>query len=78
MIDSMLRRGNRAGACEMCQKRTATRKARFFAHFLQSEPTPLVIEEHIARMEFEKRVCDECAAQLESMKNVSDLNLETL
>jgi len=37
-----------------------------------------MIEEHVAKMEFEKRVCDDCAKQLQSMKNVSDLSLDSL
>jgi|GEM_PF-5910386 len=78
MIDSMLRRRDSGGDCEVCQRKAATRKARFTAHFLHSEPTPLMIEEHVAKMEFEKRVCDDCAKQLQSMKNVSDLSLDSL
>jgi hypothetical protein len=56
----------------------ATRRARFTAHFLQADPMPLLVEEHIAKMEFERRVCDECAERLQSMKNVTDLSLENL
>jgi len=78
MIDSMLRARGRAGACEVCQTRPATRKARFTAHFLQAEPTPLLIEERISEMKFEKRVCEECAGRLRAMKNVTDLSLENL
>jgi len=78
MIDSMLRGRNRVGACEVCQKKPATRKARFTALFLQAEPTPLLIEERVSKMEFEKRVCEECAGRLQSMKNVTDLILENL
>lgn len=78
MIDSMPRRGDRASDCEMCQRKTATRMAKFTAHFLQSEPTPLMIEEHFAKMEFEKRVCDDCAEQLQNMKNVTDLSFGSL
>jgi hypothetical protein len=78
MIDSMLRKRDRASDCEVCQRKPATRKARFTAHFLQAEPTPLLIEERVAKMELEKRVCDDCAEQLQSMKNVTDLSLEEL
>jgi len=74
----MLRRRDRASDCEVCQKKPATRRARFTAHFLQGEPTPLMVEERVAKMEFEKRVCDSCAEQLQSMKNVTDLTFETL
>jgi len=56
----------------------ATQRARFTAHFLQADPTPLLVEERIAKMEFEKRVCNLCAQRLQSMKNVSDLSLENL
>lgn len=78
MIDSMFARPVRAGACEVCQTKPATKKARFTAHFLQADPTPLLIEEHVAKMEFEKRVCDDCAGQLQIMKNVSELSLEDM
>jgi hypothetical protein len=74
----MLRRRNSAGDCEVCEKKPATRRARFTAHFLQGEPTPLMVEERVAKMELEKRVCDDCATQLQSMKNVTDLSLEEL
>jgi ribosomal protein L34E len=74
----MLRRHDRANDCEICQKKPATRRARFTAHFLQSEPTPLVVEERVAKTELEKRVCDDCAKQLQGMKNVTDLSLEEL
>ena len=37
-----------------------------------------MVEEHVAKMELEKRVCDDCARQLQSMKNVTDLSLEEL
>ena len=78
----MLRRRDRASDCEMCQRKPATRRAHFTAHFtahfLQAEPTPLLVEEHLAQMELEKRVCDDCARQLQSMKNVTDLSLEEL
>jgi len=37
-----------------------------------------MVEERVAQMEFEKRVCDDCAKQLQSMKNVTDLSLEEL
>jgi len=78
MIDSMLRKGDRASDCELCQRKPATRKARFTAHFLQADPTPLLIEERVAKMEFDKRVCDECAGRLQTMKNVTDLTFENL
>ena len=78
MIDSMLRRRDHASDCEMCQRMQATKTARFTAHFLQADPTPLVVEEHVAKMQFEKRVCDDCAEQLQSMKNVTDLTFGSL
>lgn len=62
----------------MCQMKPATRRAKFTAHFLQAEPTPLMIEERVATMEFEKRVCDACAEQLQSMKNITDLQFASL
>jgi hypothetical protein len=74
----MLRKRDRESDCEVCQRKPATTRAHFTAHFLQAEPTPLVIEERVAKMELEKRVCDNCAKQLQSMKNVTDLTLEEL
>jgi hypothetical protein len=78
MIDSMFRKPERAGDCEICQRKPATRKAHFTAHFLQEDPTPLMVEESVAKVELEKRVCDGCADKLQNMKNVTDLSLETL
>ena len=78
MIDSMFRKARHASDCEMCQRKTATRKAHFTAHFLQSDPTPLLVEEKIAKLEVEKRVCDGCAERLQNMKNVTDLSFENL
>jgi len=37
-----------------------------------------LVEEHVAKTELEKRVCDNCARQLQSMKNVTELSLEPL
>ena len=74
----MLRRRDRASDCEVCQRKPATKRAHFTAHFLQAEPTPLLVEEHVTKTELEKRVCDDCARQLQSMKNVTDLSLEEL
>jgi hypothetical protein len=62
----------------MCQVKPAIMRAHFTAHFLQAEPTPLLVEEHVAKTELEKRVCDNCARQLQSMKNVTELSLEPL
>ena len=78
MIDCMLRKREQASDCEMCQRKPATRRAHFTAHFLQAEPTPLLLEERVAKMEFEKRVCDDCAEQLQNMKNVTDLTFGSL
>jgi len=78
MIDSMFRKPDRASDCEICQRKPATRRAHFTAHFLQADPTPLMIEEKVAKVEFEKRVCDGCADKLQNMKNVTDLSLENL
>jgi hypothetical protein len=78
MIDFILRKSDRASDCEMCQRKPATRRVHFTAHFLQADPTPLLVEERVAKMEFEKRVCDDCAGQLQIMKNVTDLSFENL
>lgn len=78
MIDSMLRRQDRVGDCELCQRKPATRRAKFTAHFLQADPTPLLVEERVAKMEFQRRVCDDCLERLQSMKNVTDLTSEEL
>lgn len=37
-----------------------------------------MLEERVAKMEFEKRVCDDCAEQLQNMKNVTDLTFGSL
>jgi hypothetical protein len=37
-----------------------------------------MLEEHVAKAEFEKRVCDDCAGQLQNMKNVTDLTFAIL
>jgi len=78
MIDSMFRKPDRAGDCEICQRKPATRRAHFTAHFLQEDPTPLMVEERVAKVEFKKRVCDGCADELQNMKNVTDLAFENL
>jgi hypothetical protein len=39
---------------------------------------PLLIEERVAKMELEKRICAHCAEKLRSMRNVTDLTLEAL
>ena len=78
MIDSMLRRRDRTGDCEVCQKKPATQIAKFTAHFLQADPTPLLVVVRVAKMELERRVCDDCAGRLQAMKNVTDLSFENL
>jgi len=78
MIDSLLRKRHGPNACEMCQREQATQRARFTAHFLHSEPTPLMIEEHVAKARLERLVCDRCAEELKKMKNVTELAFEPL
>lgn len=37
-----------------------------------------MVEEKVAKVELEKRVCDGCADRLQNMKNVTDLAFENL
>jgi hypothetical protein len=78
MIDFIPRKPGRASDCEICKGKPATKRAHFTAHFLQEDPSPLLVEEHVAKLEFEKRVCDGCAEDLQNMKNVTNLTLESL
>jgi hypothetical protein len=64
--------------CELCEKRVATRKARFKAQYLESTPSPLIHEESLRSTEVEKRTCEECLESLKNAKNVSDLTFERL
>jgi hypothetical protein len=74
----MLRGRSSADACEICLSRPATRTTTFTAHFLQANPTPLLVEEQIAKMGFRKRICNECAQKLRTMTNVTDLAFEEM
>ena len=77
IIDRMLRRGG-PGTCEICEKKPATRKAKFTAQYLQSSAMPLFDEESLVASEFEKRVCEDCLASLQNAKNVANLTFERL
>ena len=77
IIDRMLRRGG-PGTCEICEKKPATRKAKFTAQSLQSSSMPLFDEESLVASEFEKRVCEDCLASLQNAKNVANLTFERL
>jgi hypothetical protein len=77
VIDGMLRRSG-PGTCEICERKPATRKAKFSAQSLQSTSMPLFDEESLVSNEFEKRVCDDCLVSLQNAKNVSNLTFERL
>jgi hypothetical protein len=77
MID-MMQRNSAPGLCEICQKRPATRKARFSAQYLQTTSAAVFEEEGMAAVEVEKRVCDQCLSNLQNAKNVTDLTFERL
>ncbi len=77
MIDRMERR-SAPGLCEVCERRPATRKAKFNAQYLQSTSAAVFEEESLAKVELEKRVCEECLNNLQNAKNVTDLTFERL
>jgi len=77
MIDRMQRR-SALGVCEICEKRPATRKAKFSAQYLQSTLTAIFDEESLVGVVLEKRVCEECLSNLQNAKNVTDLTFERL
>ena len=77
MIDMMQRR-SAPGLCEVCQKRPATRKAKFNAQYLQSMSAAVFEEETLTGVELEKRVCEQCLNDLQNAKNVADLTFERL
>ncbi len=77
IIDRMLRRSG-PGMCEVCEKKPATRMAKFTAQYLQSSSMPLFDEEALVASEFEKRVCEECLTSLQNAKNVTNLTFERL
>jgi hypothetical protein len=62
----------------MCEKRPATRKAKFTANYLQSSASAIFEEEGMADVALEKRVCENCLAALQSAKNVTNLTFERL
>jgi hypothetical protein len=71
-------RGSGPGTCEICEKRPATRKAKFTAQYVQSSAMPLFDEESLVADEFEKRVCEDCLVSLQNAKNVANLTFERL
>lgn len=77
MIDMMQRR-SAPGLCEICQKRPATRKAKFNAQYLQTTSAAVFEEEALVGVELEKKVCEECLNNLQNAKNVTDLTFERL
>lgn len=77
MIDRVQRRSV-PGLCEVCERRPATRKAKFSAQYLQSTSVALLDEEAIVGVELEKRVCEECLNFLQNAKNVINLTFERL
>jgi hypothetical protein len=77
MIDRMPRR-SAPGLCEICEKRPATRKAKFSAQYLQSTSAAVFDEESLVGVELVKRICEECLKKLQEAKNVTDLTFERL
>ena len=77
MIDRMQYR-SAPGRCEICEKRPATRKAKFSAQYLQSTSSAVFDEESLVGVEVEKRVCEECLNNLQNAKNVTNLAFERL
>jgi len=77
LIDRMLRRPG-AGVCEICEKRPATRKAKFTAQYVQSTLAAIFEEESLVGAELEKRICEECLKSLQKAKNVTGLTFERL
>ena len=76
MIDRMQRRAPGLGRCELCEREVATRKAKFKAQYLESNP--LLDEESLSSVDVEKRVCEGCLESLKNSKNVTDLVFERL
>jgi hypothetical protein len=77
LIDRMQRR-SALGLCEVCEKRPATRKAKFSAQYLQSTSVAFLDEEAMVGVQLEKRVCEECMNFLQNAKNVTNLTFERL
>ena len=78
LIDRMQRRAPGTGRCELCEREVATRKVKFKAQYLESNPSPLLDEESLSSVEVEKRVCEGCLESLKNSKNVTDLVFERL
>jgi hypothetical protein len=66
------------GMCQVCERKPATRKAKFTAQYLQTSSMPLFDEESLVTGEFEKRLCEECLVFLQNAKNVANLTFERL
>jgi len=74
----MIRRPVGSGRCELCERRVATRKAKFKAQYVEATPSPLWEEESLSMVDVEKRVCEGCLESLKNSKNVTDLVFERL
>jgi len=77
LIDRMQRQVG-AGTCEVCEKRPATRKAKFTANYVQSSAAAIFEEEALADIILEKKVCENCLTSIQNAKNVKDLTFERL
>ncbi len=77
LIDRMQHRKS-PGVCEACEKRVATRRARFTAQYLQSTSTAIFDEESMVGVDLERRVCEDCLTRLQNAKNVTNLKFERL
>jgi len=77
MIDRMERR-KAPGLCDLCERRPATRKAKFNAQYLQSTSSSIFEEEALTGVDLEKRICEQCLISLQNAKNVTNLTFERL
>jgi hypothetical protein len=64
--------------CQICERKPATRKAKFTAQSLQSSLMALFDEESLVESEFEKRTCEDCLVSLQNAKNVTNLTFDRL
>jgi hypothetical protein len=69
---------SRPALCDICEKKVATRKAKFTAQYLQSTSVAVFDEETLVTGEFEKRTCEQCLESLKNAKNVTNLTFERL
>lgn len=73
-----MQRRSGPSSCELCEKRPATRKAKFTAQYLQATSAALFEEENLIEAQIEKRVCETCLKKVQDAKNVANLTFERL